>query len=38
MLDNVRRNAAATGLLNISTVTSAAENLPTSEALYDAAI
>jgi len=38
MLDNVRRNAAAGGLLNISTVASAAENLPASDVHYDAAI
>lgn len=38
MLDNVRRNALAAGLSNISTVASAAENLPSTDAPYDAAI
>jgi len=38
MLDNVRRNALAAGLSNISTVASAAENLPATDAPYDAAI
>lgn len=38
MLENVRRNALTAGLLNVSTVASAAENLPTTDDLYDAAI
>lgn len=38
MLDNVRRNALAAGLSNISTVASAAENLPATDAPCDAAI
>ena len=38
MLDNVRRNASAAGLSNVTTVESAAENLSAAEAPYDAAI
>lgn len=38
MLDNVRRSALAAGLSNISTVASAAENLPAADIPYDAAI
>ena len=38
MLDNVRRNAADVGLSNITTVASAAESLPATDAPYDAAI
>jgi ubiquinone/menaquinone biosynthesis C-methylase UbiE len=38
MLDNVRRNAEAAGLSNISTVESAAENLRATDPPYDAAI
>jgi len=38
MLEHVRRNASAAGLKNISTIASAAEQLPTSDTLYDAAI
>jgi len=38
MLGNVRRNAVNAGISNITTVTSAAENLPAAEPPYDAAI
>ncbi len=38
MLDNVRRNASAAGLSNVTAVESAAENLSAPEAPYDAAI
>jgi ubiquinone/menaquinone biosynthesis C-methylase UbiE len=38
MLHNVRRNASAAGLSNISTVESPAEDLPVTDEPYDAAI
>ena len=38
MLDNVRRNALAAGLSNVTTVESAAERLSTADEPYDAAI